>query len=482
MLHVLFAASEAVPFAKAGGLGDVIGSLPFAFDKDEVDARVILPKYGAIPEVYKDDMREVARFSILLGWRNQYCGVLEMEHKGITFYFIDNEFYFGSNKIYSYIHEDVERFSFFSKAVLSVLPSLNFHPDIIHCNDWETALIPVFLRAQFQDNPFYDGIKTVLTVHNLKFQGIYDMGLIKDITGLPDKYFTYETMEFHGNANLLKGGLIFADYITTVSPTYAHEIQTPYYGEGLDFLLRLRKENLCGILNGIDEKEYSPSTDRFIYKKYGPKSFLAGKKANKLALQKELNLTVSDSLFMIGMVSRLTDQKGLDLIANLGGDTQVHRRNTQLVVLGTGEKKYEDMFRYMQEKDPGMVSVTISFDEGLAHKIYAGCDAFLMPSLFEPCGLSQLMAMRYGTVPIVRETGGLADTVEPFNEFANTGTGFSFKLYDAYDMLHIISYAHKIFDESADLWHGIMQRGMRQDFTWKQSAQKYLELYRSLRD
>lgn len=477
MTRILFAASEAVPFAKTGGLADVIGSLPAAFDKNEYDVRVILPKYGSIPKEYTDQMIYLTNINVSLGWRNKYCGIFELMYEGVIFYFIDNEFYFGGQELYSYIHEDIEKYAFFSKAVLSVLPHIDYNPHIIHCNDWQTGLIPVMLKTQFQNNVFYSEIKTIFTIHNLKFQGIWGLQETKDATGLPDYCFTSDKLEFYGDSNLLKGGLAYADHITTVSKIYMEEIQTPLYGERLDGLLRDRCTSLTGIVNGISYKEYDPTTDKLIYKTYNRRDFPSRKRENKYALQNQLGLTPNKDTFLIGVVSRLTDQKGFDLIAKIM--ERFCQQDIQLVVLGTGEANHEDMLRYYARQHPDKISANIMFSNELAHKIYAASDAFLMPSLFEPCGLSQIISMRYGTVPIVRETGGLRDTVIPYNMYNGVGTGFSFKNYDADEMWSIICYAKEIYHNRTQ-WNSIERQGMATDFSWQEAGKLYSDLYMSL--
>lgn len=475
MKKILFVASEAVPFMKTGGLADVAGTLPKYFNNEEYDVRVMIPKYLAIPEEYRNQMQYKTHFYMDLAWREQYVGVLEFVHEGVTFYFVDNEFYFSGAKPYGSIYQDIEKFGFFSKAALSSLPLLDFRPDIIHCHDWQTGLIPVYIKDTFMANPFYHGIKTVMTIHNLKFQGIWDMKTVKDITGLNAYYFAPDKLEAYGDANYLKGGIVYSDMITTVSDSYAEEIKTPFYGEGLEGLIRSRANSLVGIVNGIDYNEFNPETDPFIFKNYNAKNFRKEKIKNKRALQKELGLREDDKKFMIGIVSRLTDQKGLDLIDYV--IEELCAEDTQLVVLGTGEAKYENLFRHFDWKYHDRVSANIYYSNERSHQIYAACDAFLMPSLFEPCGLSQLMSLRYGTVPIVRETGGLKDTVEPFNEYESTGTGFSFRNYNAHEMLNTIRYAKYIYFERKREWNKLIDRGMEKDFSWNNSARKYEELY-----
>ena len=478
MKNILFVASECVPFVKTGGLADVVGSLPKYFNKKEYDVRVMIPKYACIPQEWKDKMQYKTHFYMDLAWRSQYVGILEMEYEGVHFYFIDNEFYFAGFHPYGNIFEDIEKFAFFCKAALSAMPSLDFRPDIIHCHDWQTGLIPVYIKDSFNDNPFYHGIKTIMTIHNLKFQGIWDKQKVIDITGLNEYYFTSDKLEAYGDANYLKGGIVYADMVTTVSDSYAEEIKMPFYGEHLDGLMRARSNCLRGIVNGLDYDEYNPETDPLIYANYNAKTFRKEKIKNKRGLQKELGLDQNDKAFMIGIVSRLTDQKGFDLINYV--IEEICAEDTQLVVLGTGEERYENLFRHFEWKYHGRVSANIFYSNERSHKIYAACDAFLMPSLFEPCGLSQLMSLRYGTVPVVRETGGLKDTVEPYNEYQHTGTGFTFSNYNAHEMRDSLFYAYQVFHDRKREWNKIIDRGMAMDFSWNHSAKKYEDMYNEL--
>lgn len=478
MKNILFASSEVVPFIKTGGLADVAGSLPKYFSKSEYDVRVVLPKYMCMKPAFSERLELAAECQVYLNWRTQYAGIYKLAEDGVTFYFIDNEYYFAGPAPYGEIYQDAEKFGYFSKAVLTILPVIDFQPDVIHCHDWQTGLIPVFLEAQFRNDDFYRHIRTVYTIHNLKFQGRWYIDAIRDVTGLPADYFTMDKLESYGNANLLKGGIVFSDFVTTVSDTYAREIQTTEGGEGLDGLLRSRSFRLSGIVNGLDYEVLNPATDEQIARKFDG-DILSYKKANKADLQKSMGLQEREDAFLIGMVSRLTDQKGFDLVDyildEILGDERI-----QIVVLGTGEQRYEDMFRFFAGKYQGRVSANIYYSEEIAQKIYASCDAFLMPSLFEPCGLSQLMSLRYGTVPLVRETGGLKDTVEPYNEFEHTGTGFSFHNYNAHEMLYMIRYACKIYYQYPEEWLDIIRRGMAMDFSWKASAEKYARLYNIL--
>ncbi len=481
MKKILFVSSEAVPYIKTGGLADVVGSLPKYFDRNEYDVRVMLPKYACMDAAFLPNLRFVCHFYVNLNWRKQYVGILESEYRGIHYYFVDNEFYFAGSSPYNNIYEDVEKFAYFSKAVLASLPYIDFAPDVIHCHDWQTGLVPVYLHTAFGDDNFYAGIKTVFSIHNLKFQGRWRIREVIDITGLPEQIFNDKELESYGEANYLKGGVVYADAVTTVSPSYANEITTQEGGEGLHGLMNARRNVLHGILNGIDYDEFNPQTDPYIESNFSSKSVLSGKKANKAALQKELGLPVRESAFVIGIVSRLTEQKGFDLVSYIMDDL-VSRLDVQIVILGTGESKFENVFHHFHSQYPDKVSAYIGYSEEKAHKIYASADAFLMPSLFEPCGLSQMMSMRYGTIPIVRETGGLKDTVQAYNEYENTGTGFSFCNFNADDMKHVIEYAYHVFRDERKAWEDMMQRAMAQDFSWNKSAGEYEKLYDSLCD
>ncbi|MBQ5735996.1 MAG: glycogen synthase GlgA [Lachnospiraceae bacterium] len=478
MKNVLFITSEAVPFIKTGGLADVAGSLPKYFDKEKYDVRVILPKYMCMKQEYKDMLRYRTHFYLDIAWKTQYVGVLETEYEGVKFYFIDNEYYFSGQAPYGDTKWDIEKFAFFSKAALSAMPLLDFRPDIVHCHDWQTGLVPVYLKERFHEGEFFRDIKSIMTIHNLKFQGVWDIDTVKNISGLSEYFFTPDKLESYKDGNLLKGGLVYADKITTVSETYAQEIKTDFYGEGLNGLMCARSNDLWGIVNGIDYNVYNPATDRYIVKNYNQITFRKEKIKNKRALQAELGLEQNDKVFMIGIVSRLTDQKGLDLIQCVMDE--LCNDAVQIVVLGTGEARYENMFRHFAWKYGNKVSANIYYSEEMSHKIYSSCDAFLMPSLFEPCGLSQLMSLRYGTVPIVRETGGLKDTVEPYNEYESKGTGFSFANYNAHEMLSTIRYAERIYYDRKREWNKIVDRAMKADFSWKTSAKKYEELYDTL--
>ena len=430
MRKILFAASECVPFIKTGGLADVCGALPKEFDKNDWDIRVVIPNYSCIPEHWRNQFEYVTHFYMSCGnyIQNKYVGILRYKMDGITYYFIDNQEYFDCFLPYGDIRFDMEKFIFFDKAVLSMLPLINFQPQIIHCHDWETGFIPVYLNTEFQGDMFFWGMKSIMTIHNLKFQGIWDVKTVKGLTGFPNNMFVPDKLEFKKDANMLKGGLVYADYITTVSDTYAQEIQTDYYGEGLNGLLAARHMDMQGIVNGIDYQAYDPATDEKLYVNYDASNHRKKKFMNKEKLQEELGLAVDKKRYMIGLISRLTDQKGLDLINYV--IERIVDDYTQLVVIGTGDPQYENMFRHFAWKYPDKISANICYSDDLAHKLYGAADAFLMPSRFEPCGLTQMISFRYGTIPIVRETGGLKDTVQPYNEYDNVGDGFSFTNYN----------------------------------------------------
>lgn len=477
MKRVLFAASECVPFIKTGGLADVVGSLPKNFNKEEFDVRVVLPKYACMKQEWKEKLEYMTNFYMGYNWKERYVGIFKLQLDGVTFYFIDNEEYFNGERPYTNDGLwDIERFGYFSKAVLSILPVIDFRPDVIHCHDWQTGLIPVYLDHFRFAGAYYQGIKTVMTIHNLKFQGVWGTKEVRNIVGLPDYYFAPDKLEAYHDANLLKGGIVYADKVTTVSNTYAQEIKMPFYGEGLDGLMNARSNCLSGIVNGIDYEEYNPETDAHLQYHYSVETFRKVKAKNKVALQEELGLEKDSKKMMIGMVSRLTDQKGFDLVTHVMDE--LCNDEVQFVILGTGDERYENAFRHFAWKYPNKVSANIYYSEAMSHKVYAACDAFLMPSLFEPCGLSQLMSLRFGTLPIVRETGGLKDTVEAYNEYEKTGTGFSFTNYNAHEMMHTVRYAEQIFYDKKRDWNKMVERAMTADFSWKTSAKQYEELYR----
>lgn len=475
-MKVLFVASEGVPFIKSGGLADVIGSLPQALKERDVKVKVVLPLYKEISEKYKDKLKFKTHINVKVGWRDKYCGIFKMKHDDISFYFIDNEQYFNRDGLYGYF-DDAERFAFFSEAALAILPVIDFKPDVIHSHDWHTALVNVFLKSHFLYDEYYKDMKTLFTVHNLHYQGVFSKSILNNILGLGEEHFTNESLEYYGAVNLMKGGLLYSDKISTVSKSYAKEITYPYFGEGLDGVLRKRERDLTGIINGIDEDEYNPDDDKYIYKEFNLKH-INDKAKNKLKLQKELGLEENESIPMISIVSRLVPIKGMDLIMHVM-DEILSTLNVQIVVLGTGDKEYEDGFKYFEYKYKGRMSSNIKFNNELAHKIYASSDMFLMPSQLEPCGLSQLISLRYGTIPIVRETGGLKDTVTHYDKKTNSGNGFTFKTFNAHDMLFTIKEAIETY-ENKKIWNNIIKNAMSEDYSWDKSASKYIEIYKNL--
>lgn len=474
-MKVLFAVSECVPFVKTGGLADVAGALPKELKRLGTDIRVMMPKYGLIPQGIREKMEKVAECTVQLGWRNQYCGIESFVQDDVTYYFIDNEYYFKRDSIYGH-YDDGERFSFFSHAVLESLKVLQFQPDIIHSHDWHTGMVNYLLKEEYSNDPFYAQMKSVFTIHNLQFQGIFPRSVMHDLLDLDDHHFTVERLEFYGNISFMKAGIVSSDKITTVSPTYKDEIQTPYFGERLDGLLRFRSSSLVGILNGIDDDLYNPANDPAIQKEYN-EATIENKLHNKLALQEMFGLPLSDEVPLMAMVTRLTKQKGLDLVKRVLHE--VLERDVQFIVLGTGEEEFENYFRHMEWMYPTKCKAFIGFDEALAHQIYAGADLFLMPSKFEPCGLGQLIALRYGALPIARETGGLNDTVQSYREDTGEGNGFTFKNFNAHDMMHTIYRAIDYYHQPT-VWKKLVKRAMSQDYSWAQSAFKYNQLYADL--
>ena len=477
---VAFIGSECHPFVKTGGLGDVMYALPRELVRLNCDVRVILPRYACIPQEYQDKMVYRGEFYMDLGrtGRSYYVGIMEYICDGVVYDFIDNQEFFSSGRPYTNLVDDIPRYCFFSKAALAALNYMDWIPDIVHCHDWQAALVPIYLRTLFKDTPV-GRAKSILTIHNLRFQGVYNIPTIKYWTGLPDEVFNMGALQQDWvDANLLKGGLAYADRITTVSHTYAGEIQTPAYGERLDAHLRYHSWKLRGIVNGIDYGMWDPQTDPALAENYGLGNVLEHKMANKRALQRELGLQEDEGKFVIGLVSRLTNQKGLDLVSAIM--PQILDGNTQMVVLGTGDHEYEDTFRYYENTHRGTFSACIQYDEGRAHRIYAGADVVLVPSRFEPCGLTQLNAMHYGTLPIVRETGGLKDTVEPYNEFTGGGNGFTFDRYESGLLLEAINRAKSLYFTNRYHWDEIVQRDMAKDVSWANSARQYKDLYLEL--
>ena len=479
--RIAFVGSECYPFVKTGGLGDVMYALPRALVKEGCEVRVILPLYACIPQKYKDKLEYKGSFMMdqTQEGRTFFVGIMETEMDGVIYDFVENREFFDWGNPYTGLWEDIPKYCYFSKASLAILNYLKWIPDVIHCHDWQAALVPLYKRTKFWDTPV-GSAKTVLTIHNLRFQGICGIQHLKYWSGLKDDLFDYPVLKRNEDeANMFKGGLAFADRITTVSETYAEEIQTPAFGEGLDAHLRYHSPRLSGIVNGIDVDIWNPDTDQLLAAPYNADTCLEGKKANKRALQEKLGLDVDERKMVIGLISRLTDQKGLDLVDAIFPN--LIDGNTQVVVLGTGDPRYENAFRYFEEQYKGSVCAYISYNETLAHLIYAGSDAFLVPSLFEPCGLTQLIAMRYGTVPVVRETGGLKDTVLPFRRDMNEGNGFTFDQYSASLLLDAVNNSKTVYFTERWAWDEMVRRNMRKDVSWESSAQKYIALYDELK-
>lgn len=468
-MKVLYAASEALPFMASGGLGDVAGSLPQALRKRLIGCRVVMPLYDTIKQELKDTMKFITHISVPVAWRRQYCGIFEAKHNGVIYYLIDNQYYFKRDTIYGH-YDDAERFAFFSRAILEIIPYIDFKPDIIHCNDWQTALTPVYYSAMYANSPGYENIKTIFTIHNIQYQGVYGKELLEDVIGIPAEKASL--LEYDGCVNFMKGAIECADKVTTVSSSYADEILDPWYSHGLDSILNERRFKLSGILNGIDTVGYDPETDKMICKNYSAAD-PSGKKDNKQELQQIMNLPVRDDVPIVGMVTRLVSHKGLDLVKAIL-DELLATSEMQLVVLGSGDYEYESFFRYIAEKYPDKVGLRIGFVPELARKIYAGADMFLMPSKSEPCGLSQMVALRYGTVPIVRETGGLRDSISDCGD--GEGNGFTFKSYNAHDMLDAIRRALTLYYNGN--WGELVERALGCDFSWGRSANAYIRLYK----
>ena len=477
-MKVLYVASEAVPFVKTGGLADVAGSLPKALLKEDVDIRVIMPKYGAIGKEYIDSMEHVYDGELEVAWRSKYIGLDKLVLENVTYYFVDNQEYFNREGFYGY-DDDAERFSFFSRAVLNLLPAMDFWPDVIHTNDWHAGLVNVFLKLEHMEDERYQNIKTLYTIHNLKYQGVFPKDIMPDVLGLDWKYFNNGDLEFFDAVNFMKGGIIYADYVSTVSKTYAKEIQYEYFGEHLDGLLRSRKDDLFGIVNGIDYDVYNPMTDKNLFETYDVDS-PDRKRDNKVALQKLLGLPEDRRMPVVALVSRLVAAKGLDLIVRMMDEILMHE-DIQFIVLGTGDKEYEDWFKGLAWRFPHKVSANIRFSNELAQRIYAGADIFLMPSNYEPCGIGQIVAMRYGTIPVVRETGGLKDTVQQYDKYTQTGNGFVFSDYNAHEMMYALKKALGSYANYAE-WNQIVHNAMATDFSWTNSAKEYKKLYEQLKN
>ncbi|MBS7527787.1 glycogen synthase GlgA [Fusibacter paucivorans] len=472
MIQIAFIASEAAPFAKTGGLADVAGSLPKALNSSQLNVTVYLPLHAKIAPEYRKEMTFAGSTSVDLGWRTQYVGIFHLIYEGVSYFFIDNEFYFKRHQLYGN-GDDAERYIYFSKAVLAAMKHLNMKPDIIHTNDWHTAAVNTLLNFYGKHDDFYQGIKSVFTIHNLRYQGIFDPYVLGDLLGLPMSYFSDDGLKFYENINLIKGGIVFSDAVTTVSKSYAEEIAYPYFGENLEGVIQKYQDKLYGIVNGIDTDLYSPKKDQNIPVNYDLRS-LKRKKEIKMYLQVKYGLPVDANVPMLSMVTRLADMKGLDLIECILDE--LLELDIQFLVLGTGEKRYEDMFKYYQYRYPGKIAARIYFDQYESHAIYAGSDIFLMPSLFEPCGLSQLIALQYGTIPVVRQIGGLRDTILPYNKYTGEGTGFGFLNYNAHELLFTIKDALTAYQDQ-NAWHQLMKQAMKADHSWKRSSKEYLAIY-----
>ncbi len=475
MKRVLFVAGEAAPFAKTGGLGDVIGSLPVELVKQGVDARVIMPWYRDIPEHFKAKAVPVAECIVKIAWRSQHAVVWQLEHNGVTFYFVDQPYYFDRSGYYGYF-DDAERFAFFSQAVLAVLGKLDFDPDIIHANDWHSALVPLYLEHFYRYDEVFEDIKTVFTIHNIAYQGVFSSSIIEDVLGLNWGYFTNDKLEFNNAVNFMKGGILYANAVTTVSASYAAEIQTPAFGEGLDGVLRACSVKLRGIVNGLDYDSYNPSKDTALPQTFD-KSSLAKRVRNKEWLHERLGLDKNMDAPLIGVVSRMVQAKGFDLLCEV--IPELIRRGARIAILGTGDRGYESYLRYLTDGYKGLLSVQTQFDDKLARVIYGGSDIFLMPSQFEPCGISQMIAMRYGAVPLVRETGGLKDTVVPYNKFTKEGTGFGFSQMFPESLLRVYDEAVGVYKDKT-AWANLTRQAMDSDFSWKKSVRQYIDLYEHL--
>ncbi len=478
-MNVLLVTSELAPLAKSGGLGDVAGALPPYLRKAGVDVRCVMPLYRQIKSKYADILQFLGARTVQLGWRLQYCGLFRMEHNGVPIYLIDNDYYFNHDRLYIEHRFDIERFCFFQRAVLEILGEpMDFHPDILHLNDWQTGMIPALLETHYRPYGRHTDLKTIFTIHNLKYQGIADYGLVADMLGLPDWLMSEEGVLKDGMPNFIKAGIVYADRVTTVSPTYAGEIMTDYFGEGLDWLLRNVSYKVSGILNGIDIHTYDPATDPNIPENFDRENWVEGKAICKAALQQEFNLTVDPAVPLAVMISRLVDQKGVELLLRILDE--MLDDGIQVAILGTGDPEYEHRFWHMGAFRGGRLTVRLDFDVKLSHRMYAGADMFLMPSIFEPCGLSQMISMRYGTIPVVRETGGLRDTVTPFNRETGEGNGFSFANINAHDFLFVTKEAASIYRQEPEKWARLVSNAMVGDYSWEKSAGEYKALYENL--
>lgn len=475
-MKTLFVAAECAPFFKTGGLGDVAGALPKALKEKGTDIKVVLPFFTKMAARYKDQLADLFSYDVYVGWRKQYCGVKYLRQNGIDYYFLDNQYYFDRPELYGYF-DDGERFAFYQQAVIELMEKIDFIPDVMHLNDYHTSFIPFLLKEKYRWIAKFSQIRTILTIHNIEFQGQYDRSILHDLFGVGCERYDDGTIRFNDCVNFMKAGILYADRVTTVSPSYAEEIKTPEFGSGLDVILRMESGKLSGILNGIDYEAFDPATDPALFANYDKKQ-LDQKFENKVQLQKSLNLPVRPDVPVIGIVSRLTYQKGFHLL--LQEMENLMQFDVQLILIGTGDPNFESQFRYFGDKYPNKTSIHIAFDVNLAQKIYAGVDMFLMPSAFEPCGLSQMISMRYGTLPIVHEIGGLKDTVQPYNPITNKGTGFGFTIYEPFYLMNALKQAIQLYHEHQDIWRKMMVEAMSRDFSWDVSSQKYLELYKQM--
>lgn len=473
-MNIWYVASEVAPFMKTGGLADVLGSLPNEVAGLGDNVSVIMPKYGTIADEYVREMEFMFEMTVPVGWRQQFGAVLKLVRGGVTYYFIDNEYYFKRDGLLYGHYDDAERFAYFSRAVLEMIEQMEETPDVIHCHDWQTGILPAFLRIHYQHIPRYRQIRTVYTIHNLQYQGVFPPNILGELLQFGAEHFTVEGIQHNDCVNYMKAGIVHSDQITTVSPSYRDEIMEPYYGEGLDTVLRHRAVDVRGILNGIDTKTYDPTMDRYLAERYHLDDVKHGKRVNKRVVQERFGLEVRDDVLLVGFVGRLVDQKGIDLIEAVG--EELGALPCQFAFLGSGQPEQEKTIYELTNRYPGKIGSYIGFDNELAHLIYGGTDVLLMPSRFEPCGLSQMIAMRYGTLPIVRETGGLRDTVQPFNLYTQEGTGFGFENYNAHEMLDAIEKAIRVYGDQ-DTWAGLMHQAMTEDFSWTQSARQYRKLY-----
>ena len=475
-MKTLFVAAECAPFFKTGGLGDVAGALPKALKEKGTDIKVVLPFFTKMPQRYKDQLQDLFSYDVYVGWRKKYCGVKYLQMNGIDYYFLDNLYYFDRPELYGYF-DDGERFAFYQQAVIELMEKIDFIPDVMHLNDYHTSFIPCLLKEKYRWIQKFSKIRTVLTIHNIEFQGQYDRGILYDLFGMGSERYDDGSIRFNDCVNFMKAGILYADRVTTVSPSYAEEIKTPEFGAGLDVILRMESGKLSGIVNGIDYDTFDPAKDPALFANYDQRH-LDKKIENKVQLQKYLELPVRPEVPVIGIVSRLTYQKGFHLL--LQEMDNLLQFDVQLVLIGTGDPNFENQFRHFGEKYPTKTSIQITFDVTLAQKVYAGTDMFLMPSAFEPCGLSQMISMRYGTLPIIHEIGGLRDTVEPYNPITNEGTGFGFNIYESFYLMNAMKQAIELYQNHPDVWRGLMREAMSRDFSWDGSSEQYLELYKQM--